>query len=627
MQCGRAGFGGNLDVELIHTVVMELSETNKRLIFSAALCVIFFTLLVRFAYIQLYRGEDFLQASEENRIRTIDVEPPRGLIIDRNGVILVDNRPAFALYTTPAELRNDSVYSILATALQTTRQELRERVRRNNRGNFIPIKIEQQIDFTTLSFLQERRLDLPELDFRAESRRSYPAGVKAPHLFGYLSEISENELKQWRDKGYEPGDLIGKKGLERNYETILHGAKGKRYVQADALGRIVGNLTGTDNAVLQNVEPMPGKNLLVSIDASLQVHLETVMAGRRGGAVVLNCKNGEVIALVSKPDYDIELFSRPVTAALWNQLANHPDKPLYDRMVQSLYPPGSTYKMVLAFAGLENGLIDPEERVFCPGYYRFGTRAFGCWKKGGHGAVNLLQAIEQSCDVYFYRTGLKVGLQKWAEYGRKFGFGKLTGIDLIGETAGLVPDEIYFDQRYGKNKWSKGLILNVSIGQGDLLTTPLQMAYFAMTIANEGNTFTPRVKRGTQDPLTGIEEFEQPDSVRIDEIRPETYALIKRGMYNVVHGAHATGRAAQVPGITAGGKTGTAQNPHGESHAWFIGFAPFEDPQIAWCVFLENGGGGGANAAPIAKGIISLLLNENKLVPASKRYAAAETNP
>jgi len=605
---------------------MELTENNKRLIFSAALCLIFFMLLIRFAYVQLYKGDEFLQASEENRLRTIAIEPRRGLIIDRNGTILVDNRPAYALYTTPAELSNpksDSACNILAAALKTTQQELREHVRRNNRGNFIPIKIERQIDFTTLSLLQERRLDLPGLDFRAESRRAYPAGVKAPHLFGYLSEITESELKQWRDKGYEAGDLIGKKGLERYHEKILHGKKGKRYAQADALGRIVGDLTGTNNQALQNVPPVPGKNLLVSIDASLQRHLETVMTGRRGGAVVLNCKNGEVIALVSKPDYDIELFSKPVTAALWNQLANDPAKPLYDRMVQSLYPPGSTFKMVLVFAGLEKGLIDPDERVFCPGYYRFGTRAFGCWKTGGHGAVNLLQGLEQSCDVYFYRMGLKVGLENWANYARLFGFDELTGIDLIGETAGLVPDEEYLDRRYGKNKWSKGLILNVVIGQGDVLTTPLQMAYFAMTIANEGHSFKPHVKRGAKDPMTGIEEFDQPDSVKIAGIRPETYALVKRGMYMVVHGSHATGRAAQVPGITAAGKTGTAQNPHGESHAWFIGFAPFEDPQIAWCVFLENGGGGGANAAPIAKGIISLLLNENKLVPGPKHFAAA----
>jgi len=607
---------------------MELNETNKRLIFSALLLLSFFILLIRFAYIQLYKGEEFLQASEDNRIRIFEVEPPRGLIIDRDSTILVDNRPAFALYTTPAEInKSDSAYGILASALLTTKQDLRERVQRNNRGSFIPIKIERQVDFSTLSLLQERRLDLPGIEFRAESRRSYPSGVKAPHLFGYLSEISESELKQWREKGYEAGDLIGKKGLERRYEEILHGKKGKRHVQADALGRIVGDLTGSPNPEFEDKAPEPGKNLLVSIDASLQFHLETVLAGRRGGAVVLNCKNGEVIAMVSKPDFDIELFSRPFSSGLLNQLMNDPIKPFYDRMLQSLYPPGSTYKMITLFAGLETGLIDPAERVFCPGYYRFGTRAFGCWKKGGHGTVDMLQAVEQSCDVYFYRMGLKIGLERWVEYSRRFKFGQLTGIDLSGESAGLVPDEKYLDQRYGKNKWSKGLMLNFAIGQGDLLTTPLQMAYFAMNIANEGNSFKPHIKRGTQDPVTGEEEFDRPDSVQIPDIRPETYSLVKRGMYMVVHGAHATGRAAQVPGITAAGKTGTAQNPHGEDHAWFIGFAPFEDPQIAWCVFLENGGGGGAVAAPIAREIISLLLRENKLVPGPARFAGAGFRP
>jgi penicillin-binding protein 2 len=604
---------------------MELNTANKRLIFSAALSLIFLVLLIRFAYIQLYMGEEFLQASEDNRVRTIDIEPPRGLIVDRYGTILVDNYPAYALYTVPAELKNsDSAYTILSAALNIKPQEIQERIRRNSRGNFLPMKLERQIDFTTLSLLQERRLDLPGIDFRAESRRSYPRGVKAPHLFGYLGEVTESELNNKRDEGYEPGDLIGKKGLEARYESILRGTKGKRYVQVDALGRIVGDLSEADNPQLQNTPPVPGKNLLVSIDASLQYYLEHELTGKRGGAVVLNCKNGEVIAMVSKPDYDIELFSRPVSGAIWQQLGNDPDKPFYDRMVQSLYPPGSTFKMVTVFAGLETGLIDPEERVFCPGYYRLGTRAFHCWKKGGHGAVNLLQAIEQSCDVYFWRMGLKVGLKNWAKYARRFGFGEITGIDLIGESPGLVPDEEYLDRRYGKNKWSKGLLLNVVIGQGDVLTTPLQMAYFAMTIANEGHTFKPRFKRGVQDPLTGIEEFDQPDSVSIDSIRPETYALVKRGMYMVVQGSHATGRAAAVPGITVAGKTGTAQNPHGESHAWFIGFAPFEDPQIAWCIFVENGGGGGAVAAPIARGIISMLLNEHKLIPTPQRFAATQ---
>lgn len=611
----------------VYGLGMELNENTKRLVYSAALSLLFVVLLFRFAYIQLYKGDEFFNESESNRVRIINIEPPRGLILDRYKNILVDNRPAYAVYAVPSEIENnDTTFRILSAALTTTPQEIKARLDRTRRGRFTPVKIERQIDFAALSLLYERRLELPGVDFRVESRRAYPRGVKAPHLFGYLGEITDAELDNMVDS-YEPGDLVGKKGVERRYELTLHGQKGKRYVQVDAVGRIIGDLTSADDPRYDNIDPIPGKNLLLSLDASLQYFLEQRLTGIRGGAVVLNCKNGEVIAMVSKPDFDIELFSRPVTSEVWTQLINDPEKPLYDRMVQSLYPPGSTFKLILAIAGLETGLIDPEERVFCPGYYRFGSRTFDCWRKGGHGTVNLLQAIEQSCNVYFYRMGLKVGLKNWADYARRFGFGEATQIDLIGESDGLVPNEDYLDQRYGKNKWSKGLILNLAVGQGDLLATPLQMAYFAMTLANEGNTFRPHLKRGVQDPSSGIEEYTPPDSVHIQPIRPETYALIKRGMLRVVYGDHGTARSAAVRGITVAGKTGTAQNPHGEPHAWFIGFAPFDDPQIAICIFIENGGGGGAVAAPIAHEIISLLLKENKLIPSPPLAVGRQPSP
>jgi penicillin-binding protein 2 len=279
---------------------------------------------------------------------------------------------------------------------------------------------------------------------------------------------------------------------------------------------------------------------------------------------------------------------------------------------------------VTALAGLQTGQIHPAEKVFCPGYYRLGTRNFDCWRKGGHGTVSLLEAIEQSCNVCFYRMGLKIGLDNWSEYAKRFGFGKVTGIDLPNESAGLVPSQEYFDQRYGRGRWSKGLILNLAFGQGDLLETPLQMACIAMTIANEGHSFRPRLKRGMLDPSSLKEEYEEPDSVTISGISPENYALVKRGMYLVVHGANGTARSSQVKGITAAGKTGTAQNPHGDSHAWFIGFAPFEDPQVAYCIFIENGGGGGATAAPFARKIVALLLEQQKLIIHPQRVDSAD---
>lgn len=593
---------------------MELTSQSKHSIFSAGLAVLLLILIGRFAYVQLYLGEQYLLESEKNRVRPVEIEPPRGLLRDRYKDVIVDNRPAYAVYAVPAELaRNKPAYQILATAFHTSEDELRKQITRTKRGNLIPTKIERQIDFSGFSLLHERRVELPGIEFRAESRRSYLNGIKAPHLFGYLGEISDAELTAFGDN-YVPGDLIGKKGLEREYEKILRGKKGRRYMEVDALGRVVGDLSGNAGSGYTGVKPEPGMDLILGLDASLQRMLEAEMLGRKGGAIVLNCKNGEVLAMVTKPDYDPDLFSRPLSSQEWNRLISDPEKPLYDRMVQSLYAPGSTYKLITVIAGLETGLIDPDERVFCPGYYRFGNRAFGCWKKGGHGTVNLLQAIEQSCDVYFYRMGLKVGLENWAKYSRLFGFGKPTGIDLVDERGGMVPDQEYMDQRYGRGKWSKGLMLNLAIGQGELLVTPLQMAYFAMTLANEGRTFKPRVRRGYMNPVNFEEEYPEPDSVFIPGIQPRSYEYAKRGMYMVVNSPTGTARSAQVPGVISAGKTGTAQNPHGETHAWFIGFAPYEDPQIAYCIFLENGGGGGANAAPFARKIIAMLHEQNKLV-------------
>lgn len=604
---------------------MELSTSTKRHLLSLAFSAMMLIVLARFAYVQLYLGERYLQESEKNRVRAVEVEPPRGLLRDRYGEILVDNRPAYAVYAIPAELKSKSpAYQLLAAAFHTSPDDLQRQIARNKRGNFTPVKIERQIDFTGLSLLYERRLELSGIDFRAESRRAYLNGIKAPHLFGYLGEISDAELEAFGPQ-YRPGDLIGKKGIEREYEALLRGKKGLRYVEVDALGRVIRDLDKDDSAFLKPHLPEPGQDLVLGLDASLQRMLEAEMAGRRGGAIVLNCKNGEVLALVSKPDYDPDLFSKPLSPQEWTRLINDPDKPLYDRMVQSTYPPGSTYKIVLVIAGLETGLIDPEERVFCPGYYRLGNRSFGCWRQGGHGTMNLLQAIEQSCDVYFYRMGLKVGLENWSKYSKLFGFGKPTGIDLVGEKGGLVPDQDYLDQRYGRGRWSKGLILNLAIGQGELLTTPLQMACFAMTIANEGRSFKPRVKRGVYDPVTFKEkDVAEPDSFSVPGIKPESYALAKRGMHMVVNSPTGTAKSARVPGVISAGKTGTAQNPHGETHAWFIGFAPFEDPQIAYCIFLENGGGGGANAAPFARKIIALLHEQEKLVSQHEKSKSAD---
>jgi len=598
---------------------MVLNERSKFLIYSGCLLFAFIVLTIRFAYVQLIEGDTYQDESDRNRVREIVVSPPRGLIYDRSDVLLVKNEPAYSIYVVPAELKkNPRTLELLASALEITPQEILARIKRNSISPVQPVKIERQISFETLSFIKEHAYELTGVIPGVESRREYPTLIRAPHLFGYLGEITESELAAaYKTGGYRQGDLVGKKGIERKYEEVLQGKKGFRYVQVDALGREAGEI-----AELPIKPSLPGKNLYLSIDASLQLAIETAMTGKRGGAAVLNCKNGEVLALVSEPNYDPELFAKPISAAAWNELINNPDHPLYDRMVQSLYAPGSTYKLVLALAGLQTGLIDPQERVFCPGYFKFGRRAFKCHRKGGHGSVDLSRAIEASCDVYFYRMGLKVGLENWSEYSRKFGFGQRSQIDLIGESAGLVPDNAYFDQRYGKNGWTKGQLVNLSIGQGDLLVTPLQMAYLAMTIANNGKSFRPHLRYQIEDPVTGEKTHQPPDSVKIEGIEQRHYDRVKEAMRLAVNGDHATGRSSIVRGVTTAGKTGTAQNPHGDDHAWFIGYAPYEDPQVAWCVFVENGGHGGAAAAPFARLIVSLLRSEGKLiVPSSSPVA------
>lgn len=597
---------------------MVLNDRNKLLIYSGFLMFVFAVVLMRFAYIQLIQGEAFRQESDRNRVREVVIDPPRGLIYDRFGTLLVNNQPAYSVYVVPAELKNNAnALEMLAPTLNTMPEEIQARIKRNSISPVQPVKIDRQISFRALSFLKEHSLDLPGVFFGVESRREYLAGIRAPHLFGYLGEITDSELAGRPAGDYRPGDLVGKKGIERKYDDILRGTKGYRYVQVDALGREVGELE--EFPVKQ---PVPGKNLYLSLDAALQQAIETAMTGKRGGAAVLNCKNGEVLALVSKPDYDPEIFAKPIAPQAWNELVNNPDHPLYDRMVQSLYPPGSSFKPVLALAGLQTGLIDPRERVFCPGYFKFGRRTFKCHRKGGHGSVDLSRAIEASCDVYFYRMGLKVGLNNWSTFARKFGFGQRSGIDLIGESAGLVPDADYFDQHYGKNGWTKGQLVNLAIGQGDLLVTPLQMAYLAMTIANDGHTFRPHLDYLIEDPLTHEKSYQEPDSINIDGVDLQHYARVKEAMVLVVSGEHGTAHSATVRGVTIAGKTGTAQNPHGDDHAWFIGFAPYEDPQVAWCIFVEHGGHGSSAAAPVARQIVALLHSQGKLiVPSSPRVA------
>jgi penicillin-binding protein 2 len=585
-----------------------MTISRKHYLYSILVIILFFVLGLRFFYLQIYKQAQYFEASEENRIREVTTEPSRGLIFDRNEEVLVDNHPSYSVYVIPFEVnKSDSVLNLAGKILSMEPSEIRNIISRERIGNFTPVKLKRQVDFEVLSRIEEQRLDLPGVIYQVEPRRYYPSGVRAPHLFGYLGEITRQELNQMEYKGFRLGDIVGKKGLEKYYEKELRGLRGYQYVEVDALGREIRKLKDKPEIL-----SLPGKNLHLTLDAQLQRLLEARMDTLRGGAVVVDCNDGGVLALVSKPDYDLEIFTRIISTETWKQLINDPNKPLYDRMVQSLYPPGSTYKLVLAAAALETGIIKPSWKAFCPGYTWYGRRRFDCWNLGGHGELDLLGAIEQSCNVYFYKLGLKVGLDNWSRFSRLFFFGKSTGIDLIDEKAGFVPDQDYLDQQFGKDRWSKGLILNLAIGQGDLLVTPLQMARLAMIVANEGVYFPFHLFDYLEDPIDGEKKWAVVDSARVQGISKETYKLLKQGMFRVCHGAHGTGRAAAYQNIQVAGKSGTAQNPHGEAHAWFIGYAPSDNPRIAFCVLVENGGSGGKVAAPIAREIIKNYFFRSK---------------
>lgn len=586
----------------------RMTIPRKQYLYSVLVIVFFLILILRFFYLQIYKQAQYFKVSEENRIREVIIEPTRGLIIDRNEEILVDNHASYSIYAIPFEIKkSDSVLDRAGSILNIESSEIRNTIKRERTGIFTPVKLKRHVDFETLSRIEEQRLDLPGIIYQIEPRRYYPSGVSAPHLFGYLGEITRQELNQVDFKGFRLGDIVGKKGLEKYYDKELRGLRGYQYFEVDALGREIRKLKDKPEIL-----PLPGKNLHLTLDAELQRSLEARMDTLRGGAVVIDCSDGGVLALVSKPDYDPEIFARPIAAETWKELVNDPDKPLYDRMVQSLYPPGSTYKLVLAAAALELGVIKPSWKAFCPGYTWYGNRRFDCWNLAGHGESDLLGAIEKSCNVYFYKLGLKVGLDNWSHFSKMLLFGKPTDIDLIGEKAGLVPDQNYLDQMFGKGRWSRGLILNCAIGQGDLLVTPLQMARLAMIIANEGLYYPLHLFHYLEDPITGTRTGALVDSARVSGISKDTFRLLKQGMFRVCQGEQGTGRAAVYRDITVAGKTGTAQNPHGEDHAWFIGYAPANNPRIAFCILIENGGSGGKVAAPIAREIIKTYFYGSK---------------
>ncbi len=585
----------------------DIQAYAKRRVLTVVLGLVFLLFFARLYQLQLIYSVEYGRKSEENSIRTLPTEPVRGTMIDRNGTLVVDNRPAFTVTIMPFEFRRATIPR-LATLLSLDTTFIADRLRKGEAySRFAPVKIKRDIDFRTLAALEENRDRLPGVDYQVESKRFYTTPARASHLLGYTKEISENQLKQLGE-GYTSGDVAGAIGLEAGYERRLRGEKGAEFSVVNVRGQVIGRYEGgkTDLAARE------GNDLLLTLDFGLQQLAESLMVGRRGALVALDPNDGGILALVSTPDYDLSRFSGVTPPNLWLALNSDPSTPMFNRATLTKYPPGSTFKMVLAAAALETGVVTPSWRVSCSGAFRFGNKVFKDLHV--HGSVDMVAAIQRSCNVYFYQLMLKTGLDSWSRYSREFGFGQMTGIDIFEETPGLLPTTEYMNRRYGPSGWTRGFLPSLGIGQGELGVTPLQMACFAMSLANRGHMYQPHAVLAIRDRSRGIDDTLIVSSRSIS-LAPTTWDVIREGMRRAVEEPGGTGGMARIRGMVVAGKTGTAQNPHGPDHAWFVGWAPYEAPRIAIAVVIENAGFGGSFAAPIAGACMGRYLQGARTPP------------
>ena len=571
----------------------EISRARQRArlaqLFVAAL---FLALLARLWYLQIAQGEALHLASEQNRIRRDRRPAPRGEILDRRGAVLASTRPKFVVTVDPAVFRTDGPeLRRLAQCLGMSIEELRARIRPPAEG-YRRVRVAVDIPRETLNRLMERRPWLPGVSVDLEELRYYPQGKLAGHLLGYIGPIPERLAADYREKGYPPDARVGLTGLERVYEEQLRGRDGGLVVEVDAMGR--------RTRLLREEEPSPGADLVTTVNAAVQRAAEEGLTGRVGSAVALDPRTGEVLALASRPGYDPNLFARGIRVKEWEAIRSDRKLPLLNRAVQSVYAPGSTFKTISALAGLEAGVITQHSAVSCSGAYYLGRKRFGCWKRHGH--TDFFDAIAESCDVFFYQMSRRLGVDPIADMASRLGLGEKTGIDLPGERRGTVPSTAWKRRAVRRDpKWHPGDTLNTAIGQGYLQTSSLQMAMVTGAIAMKGKVYRPHLVREIRS--GGRVRRVAPELIREVRLNQQSYELVIEGMRQCVQ--RGTGRASALPGISVGGKTGSAQNPAGKAHAWFVAVAPLEDPQIAVCVMVEHGGHGSTAAAPVARAMLA----------------------
>ncbi|MDH5637402.1 MAG: penicillin-binding protein 2 [Nitrospinota bacterium] len=596
---------------------------GKIRVFGAALAVACLVIMIRLWHLQVIEYSSLAGRAESNRIRQLTLDGQRGLIVDRKDKVLVDTRPSFRLSVVPEDTPHPrSTLEYLSKKIRIDINSALARIK--GARPFTPVVLNRNLDRNSVAFVEERRFELPGVALEIKPTRHYPHSDFAAHVLGYLGSITAQSLAEAGGK-YAMGDFVGQTGLEKEYEEMLRGRKGLKRVEVDAAGRVL--------ATLAVEPPKSGNQLKLTLEFKTQKAAEAAFGNKRGAAVALDPNTGEIIAFVSKPSFDPNLFTIGISPKDWNALATAPSHPLQNRVTHGQYPPGSTFKIAVALAALEEGITTPKREIKCPGYFQFGIRKFRCWKKHGHGTVNLHKAIVESCDVYFYTLGVEMGVEKLALTARRLGLGMKTGIHLSGERTGLIPTKEWKLAAL-KEPWHPGEMVSCAIGQGYVLATPLQLALMTAAVANGGRLVTPT--------LTVMEQQERKKDSgtgRRINISEESVRLVREAMRGVVAEPHGTAWRLRKGPYEYAGKTGTAQvvrmreeEPESEEdvaehlrdHALFIAFAPYDDPKIAVAVIAENSGHGGAVAAPIAKIIMDTYLAG---LPGVKRMAKPKPKP
>lgn len=570
---------------------MESYRLRVRL-FAIAVLTVFFVLAGRLVYLQVFDSETYWGTSQSNAVRERPVMPARGALYDRGGTLLVDNAPNYTLMLTPRYV-DEQTLPELAELLGVPDSVVTARLEEaRDWSSLRPSRVFSDLDFETYSRIQENLYRLPGVSFDVGARRRYHTPMKATHALGYVREIDQTRLAQLRPDGYRPGDRIGITGIEAAFESELRGRYGSEFVVVDVRGMEVQSYRGGE----EDRTPQSGYDLHLTIDHEVQTLAESLFVNKRGAAVALDPSSGEIISFVSHPDYDLSMFASAVSGAVWDSLRSAPEDPLYNRATMSGFPPGSTWKPFMTLVGLEEGIIPENQLVNCPAGYRVGNRVFRNHQSKNHGRISLEKAIEVSCNTLYYDVMMKLDVNTWADWARKFGFGEHAPFDIGNQLPGLIPDSSYFNRTYGR--WTAGYTVNLGIGQGDMSVTPLQMARYTAALANGGSLPSPHFVRYAEHPSTGERIMAEPPSSSSIGVSPAYMDRVREGMRRVMESG--TGQWLNIPGIESAGKTGTSQNPHGENHSVFIMFAPYDDPEIAIAVAVENAGYGGSVAGPIA---------------------------